>query len=194
MKKFVYYAKLIKDEIKRLDEKTGLNGSSRPFVINNEIHTLAAYKYRRGKEAGVGDFVFSEYYFNDPNWPIEEAKDTVRHEYAHFMDATKNGFSSHGASWKKCCNITGAIPIAYYLPERADYYQKKHKEAEYRAKKCELYIAGMKIEHPVFGIGEITKISGKGEAKIAFVTFSDDGSLQEKKLSVLWISDNCKIV
>lgn len=68
----------IREEMAKLDLKTGLNGAELPISFNNSKCTLGLYYSTNG-----GSFKFSNYYFQDPNWPIEAALDVIRHEYAH---------------------------------------------------------------------------------------------------------------
>ena len=79
----------IRKEFARLDAKTGLKGATLPISFGNAKCTLGSYS-----SAGGGAFRFSRHYFDDPLWPIEEALDTIRHEYAHYMDHM--GIWQHG--------------------------------------------------------------------------------------------------
>ena len=79
----------IRKEFARLDAKTGLKGATLPISFSNAKCTLGSYS-----SAGGGAFRFSRHYFDDPLWPIEEALDTIRHEYAHYMDHM--GIWQHG--------------------------------------------------------------------------------------------------
>ena len=65
----------IREELAKLDLKTGLQGALLPINFNNAKCTLAMYSSQNG-----GKFTFSNYYFQDSNWPIEEALDVIRHE------------------------------------------------------------------------------------------------------------------
>lgn len=69
--------------------------------------------------------------FSELGFSVEEAIDTIRHEYAHHMDFMINGKLGHSTSWKQCCIRFGALPIRLYGEDRADYHRKKH-EKEYQ--------------------------------------------------------------
>lgn len=45
--------------------------------------------------------------------PWEETEDTLRHEFAHALDAKERGFSAHDANWRKWCKVTGAKPNSH---------------------------------------------------------------------------------
>lgn len=94
----------IRKGLARLDAKTGLAGATLPLTFGNANCTLGSY-------SAVGAFRFSRKYFEDPSWSIEEALDTIRHGYAHYMDHMIYGNMGHGASWKKCCLEVWALPI-----------------------------------------------------------------------------------
>lgn len=173
----------IRKEFARLDAKTGLKGATLPISFSNAKCTLGSYN-----SAGGGAFRFSRHYFDDPSWPVEEALDTIRHEYAHYMDYMLYGNLSHGATWKKCCIEVGALPIRCYSNERAKYYQDKHKAEQERSELLDRYSAGSFIMHPRFGRGRIVGIIGADVNCYAMVTFKD---METKKLSLTWVDKNC---
>ncbi|MCD8089644.1 MAG: SprT-like domain-containing protein [Clostridiales bacterium] len=182
--KNVWNETAIRNELAKLDRKTGLKGAELPITFNNKIHTLGSYSSADG-----GAFRFSGYYFGNSSWPIEEAIDTIRHEYAHYMDHKLYGCMGHGPSWKKCCREVGALPIRCYSKKRAQYYIEK-REAE-RRKSAELdgYKTGCFIRHPKFGNGKIVEIIGTDTKRCAVVLFKNG---EKKKLSLSWIDENCE--
>ena len=122
----------VRDELKCLDRKTGLCGADIPIVFNNAKRTLGSFSTHNGK---AKQFCFSNHYFQNQDFPVEEAIDTIRHEYAHYMDFVLNGKLGHSTSWKQCCIRIGALPIRLYSEDRADYHRKKHeKERQENAK------------------------------------------------------------
>lgn len=79
--KTVWNEATIRAEIAKLYKKTGLSGTELPISFNNAKCTLGVYYSIDG-----GLFKFSNYYFQDPEWPIESALDVIMHEYAHHME------------------------------------------------------------------------------------------------------------
>ena len=173
----------IRKEFARLDAKTGLKGATLPISFGNAKCTLGSYS-----SAGGGAFRFSRYYFDDPLWPIEEALDTIRHEYAHYMDHMVYGNMGHGATWKKCCIEVGALPIRCYSRERAKYYQDIHEAERKQVALLDHYRTGSLIMHPRFGRGRIVEIVGADINRYALVDFKD---METKKLSLTWVDKNC---
>jgi hypothetical protein len=174
----------IRREFARLDAKTGLKGAKLPITFGNAKGTLGSYTSANG-----GAFRFSRHYFNDASWPVEEALDTIRHEYAHYMDHMVYGNMGHGASWKKCCLEVGALPIRCYSRERAKYYQDKHEKEQQKSSVLDQYTTGCFIVHPKFGTGKIVEIVGTDHTRYAVVTFKN---MENKKLSLTWVDENCR--
>ena len=174
----------IRREFARLDVKTGLNGAELPITFSNARGTLGSYTSENG-----GAFRFSRYYFDDASWPVEEALDTIRHEYAHYMDYMVYGSMGHGASWKKCCQEVGAFPFCCYNCERAKYYQDKHEKEQQKSSVLDQYKAGCFIVHPKFGTGKIVEIIGTDHTRCAVVSFKN---MENKKLSLTWVDENCR--
>lgn len=140
----------------KLDKRTGLKGAELPISFNNARCTLGLYSSING-----GSFKFSNCHFQDPNWPVEEALDTIRHEYAHHMDYVLYGHEGHGATWKLSCGIVGVLPIRCYNESRADFYRQKHLEESKKVEHDDTYNIGGKIDHPKYGVGVIEEISGR---------------------------------
>lgn len=71
--KTVWTESAIRSEMAKLDKRTGLKGAELPISFNNARCTLGLYSSING-----GSFKFSNCHFQDPNWPVEEALDTIR--------------------------------------------------------------------------------------------------------------------
>lgn len=176
----------IRAELARLDGITGLQGASLPIRFTNARCTLGSFSRENG-----GSFSFSNFYYQDPDWPRECALDTIRHEYAHYLDHTKYGGGGHGKTWKRCCIQVGANPIRLYDPDEAAYFRRKHtKEASDSAALDDLR-PGTVILHPTFGVGTITEIAGAGLNRSATVSFEEEET--ERRLLLTWIRKNCEV-
>lgn len=178
--------KHIRQELIKLDAKTRLSGATLPIYFNNSKYTLGKFCSANG-----GEFIFSNYYFQNPEWSKESALDVIRHEYAHYMDYKIYGHLGHSKTWKRCCLEVGALPIRCYNSEHEEYYQKKHKVEEAQKKACNSYIPGIKIIHPTFGCGVILQKIGEDVNSLAIVRFNDS---IDKKLSLAWIHNNCIVL
>ena len=69
----------IRSIIRKLDEKTGLNGAALPIAFNSYGWFLGHYRYVEPKAFG-----FNRKFFNDPTTGEAEVIDVIRHEYAHY--------------------------------------------------------------------------------------------------------------
>lgn len=176
----------VRDELKFLDRKTGLCGADIPIVFNNAKRTLGSFSTHNGK---AKRFCFSNHYFQNQDFPVEEAIDTIRHEYAHYMDFVLNGKLGHSTSWKQCCIRIGALPVRLYSEERADYYRKKHEKERQENRKLGQLLPETIIDHPRFGRGVVLSVSGDNKSKIMKVKFPEVG---EKTLSASWVMNNCQ--
>lgn len=182
----IFNEEMIREELRRIDQKTGLNAASLPISFGNAKCYLGYFSYPNDKSL---KFYFSNHYFTDPMFPVEEKLDVIRHEYAHYMDYMLNGSSSHGPRWKKYCKIVGAYPMRCYSKDRSDYFLKKHKEEEETNLKCDSYTVGRTVKHPSFGQGSITEILGEGISRIAVIKFNNGNC---KKLLLSWVTQNCQ--
>lgn len=117
----------IRNIIRHLDEKTGLNGASLPIKLASHGNALGYYQY-----VGEKMFGFKPKFFNDPNTKEAAAIDVIRHEYAHYyVDVTgiskfftrKGSSRNHNTDWKWACKMVGANPNSYYQPE---YFESKN--------------------------------------------------------------------
>lgn len=176
---------IIRKELQRLDNITGLDGAALPIHFKNTKCVLGQY------DAIEMSFMFSNYYFQDIEWPIEEALDVIRHEYAHYMSHMIYGEQGlgHNKYWRKCCNDVGANPTRCYNKERAEYYRKKHEDEDKVCAKFDNYRVGNRIIHPKFGEGIIQEVFGKELNRSVTVDF---GNLGIKRLGLIWIDNNCE--
>jgi len=99
----------IREELRRLDQKTGLHGAELPITYNRNHKCLASFY------AGERKFAFSLCWFDNPDWAEEAARDIIRHEYAHYMNLERNGLKNHGPEWEACCREVGATPSPHYM-------------------------------------------------------------------------------
>ena len=181
--KTVWTETAIRSEMARLDKRTGLKGAELPIRCNNARCTLGLYDSTDG-----GSFKFSNYYFQDLDWPMESALDVIKHEYAHHMDHMIYGHGGHGSTWKLCCGIVGASPIRCYNESRADYYRQKHLEESKISERYDTYKVGDKIAHPQYGVGVIEEITGVGTCRCISVRFQSNDC---KRLGLGWVDSNC---
>lgn len=111
----------IRSIIRKLDEKTGLNGASLPIKLASHGNALGYYQY-----VGEKMFGFKPKFINDPNTKEAEVIDLIRHEYAHYyVDKTslsryftrKGSSRGHNTDWKWACKMVGADPTSYHRKE-----------------------------------------------------------------------------
>lgn len=187
--KEVYWTEdMIREELTRLDRITGLKGSSLRILFNNSKGRLACYSILKGLP---GEFIFSDFYFKSDNFPAEEALDTIRHEYAHYMDRVLYGGTGHSNTWKKCCSDVGAVAMRTYSGKLNEYYISKNGREAELSKKCEVYKIGTMLKHPSFGIGKVIATEGESANKCLEVDFEKVGI---KKIISTWALVNCKII
>ena len=120
-------AEKIRAIIRKLDEKTGLNGASLPIKLENHGNALGYYRYFGEKQFG-----FKPKYLNNPNTKESEVIDVIRHEYAHYyVDVTgiskyftrKGSSKGHNIDWKWACKMVGANPNSYH---QSEYFSDKN--------------------------------------------------------------------
>ena len=182
--KNIWDEEAIRKEMERLDALTGLSGAKLPIKLTDGEHVIGCYHGEKD-----GRFTFSKKYFFDPEWAEEEALDTIRHEYAHYMDHMLYGIGGHGTTWKMCCAKVGASPVRCYREWKNDYYNNKRAEKERTIKGLLEYKEGDCILHPKYGKGIIIEIAGEGVSQTANIEFDSVGM---KTLSLAWIHENCK--
>lgn len=174
----------IRKELARLDEKTGLHGARLPISFSRAYTIIGQFSAR-----GEGEFRFSTVYFRDPTWPVEEALNVIRHEYAHYMDYALYDGVGHGSTWKKCCTMIGAVPQRCYSSRVARLLKEKHDEEAKLSELCDAYHVGDRIEHPKFGSGVIEEITGESVHRLAVLHFDTAG---KKTLGLAWVHQNCR--
>lgn len=183
--KTVWNEAAIRRELACLDEKTGLHGALLPITFSRARTILGQFTC-----SGEGAFRFSTFYFDDPAWPVEEALNVIRHEYAHYMNyALYDNGSGHDAAWKKCCARIGAVPQRLYSSRVASCLQTRQEKEARLSERCGSYREGDKIEHPRFGVGVIETITGESVHRFASVRFRDAGL---KTLGLAWVHQNCR--
>jgi len=112
----------IRFEIARLDKITGLNGQSLEIKIGKGKCTLGQFESAGGEPLR---FRFSAFFFENDDFSYAAAIDTIRHEYAHYMDLVLYGHHSHGYTWRRCCIRIGARPERFY---RKEWNEKKRSQ------------------------------------------------------------------
>ena len=180
--KQVWNEQSIREVIKKLDDRTGLNGAALPIRFGKAATILGAYNQSKG-----GSFIFSDVWFGNENWPYESAIEVIKHEYAHYMDHVIFRGSGHGKSWKKCCSDIGVPAIRLYTDERSSYYRDKHQEEKELEKKLGGYMRGQRITHPVYGQGTIKVIRKSGSSVVAEIEFKAYGI---KTVDLAWYENN----
>lgn len=179
----IWNEKRIRTELERLDSRTGLAGANLPITFGNAKGTLGMFSADKQMY-----FRFSNYWFQNPDWPEESALDVIRHEYAHYMDWELYGNSGHGRTWKACCVKVGAMPLRLYSEERSEYYRNVHRKEKELSRKYDCYKVGQAVRHPKFGEGVITAVTGEGISRIAEIEFEKVGC---KRISIKWLDENC---
>lgn len=186
MDSMIWTEEMIRAEIKRLDRITGLQGGDLPITFNKARNTLACYRHK------PASFTFSIRYFQDPAFPREEALDTIRHEYAHYMDEVLYGESGHGATWKACCRRIGARPMRLYQQSADQYFRNVHKrEAETQNQVVSTFQPGTTLRHPAFGIGQVLRIVQQQPQSRLEIRF-DSGEV--RSFSAAWCLEHCSLL
>ena len=193
MKKTIWTEEAIRNEIRKLDAKTGLSGADLPIYICKKLQKKALGAFVHNEEQIC--FAFSRFYFDDPNFLDEEAINVIRHEYAHYMKHVLYGprrrsQRMHDEEWIICCNEIGAIPVTRYDRTRYEYYRQKHATEERVSEQLEAYQAGDLIIHPEFGKGVIREITGAGSKRNAVIDFRNHETT--KLFGLRWIDENCR--
>lgn len=172
----------IRNELKRLDAITGLQGANVPFTFFNRKNAFGMFVPGLGKM----EFRFSKPLFEDPLLPDETKVDTIRHEYAHYMDYVQFGHCSHGPTWKRCCHTVGATPCKYY--DETELKEAYSKRLNANRQMDLQFGTGTQITHPSFGVGKIVEVVGNDLQRIVRVKFADGICA----LSAKWLLENCK--
>lgn len=185
----------IRAEISRLDKKTGLCGATLPIRLVKRARSLGSF-HMDGNENPLY-FTFTQSYFEDRDFSEDEALDTIRHEYAHYMKhALYPGCeeSHHGPLWHKCCLQVSAAPNRYYNIKYAQHLRLRTLQKEQTNESIydfmEELTVGQQIDHPVYGTGHISYIHRtKDNARIT-LTFIDG---QVRIFGAKWIMENCSV-
>jgi len=183
----IFDEKKIRAELKRLDDFTGLKGATLPIKFGKAKTSLAYFSPAKDNM----HFYFSNFYFQDPEFPVEDKNDVIRHEYAHYMDYVINGVCGHGVTWKMCCNRIGARPIRCYNIKNSDRYLKLHEAEDRENAELDKIKVGTPLTHPMYGKGTIISITGEGTSRLAVVIFPD--AEKTKYLSLSWVHSNLLI-
>ena len=186
LKPSIWPEERIREELRRLDKKTGLHGADLRIHFGTGYRALG---YFHARLDGTDFFTFAMRYFEDPKWPEQSALDVIRHEYAHYMEWELYGGVSHGSRWKACCEIVGAMPTRYYYEDQSEYYKQKNGCTAHQNMLFGTYEVGKSIIHPQFGKGMIVEARGEGTSRILSVKFPEAGL---KRLGAAWVDKNCK--
>ena len=175
----------IRQELQRLDKFTGLNGNALPIKFTYSSRTLGSFNSRDKKQW----FEFSRAYMEDPGTPDQVSVDTIRHEYAHYMDWTVYGNLGHGPTWKKCCDEINTLSVRLYNPAIAQHYRKLHERSEANTRLCAGYTEGQAVIHEKYGTGVIRSVRDVKEDRMLEIAFENG---QTKILSARWLHDHSK--
>lgn len=113
----------IREVIRSLDERTGLNGAALPIYLCKSLgdgSTLGSYSSGVGNDKHWRCFSFSLAYFNDDKFEDMAAIDTIRHEFCHFvvdeldLKEVFNDNDSHGTAWKTICGLLNTDQDGHY--------------------------------------------------------------------------------
>lgn len=107
----------VANEYRRLDQIFNVDTSDINLVHFTGVSKAGYCAVRKGKpvKIGINDLLFE--------CSEEEFYDTVRHEYAHAINAIKYNENGHGQTWKQICKIVGCIPSAH-VPENSELKKK----------------------------------------------------------------------
>lgn len=109
---------LFRGTIRKLDEKTGLNGADLEIVLFSGRRSLGYYSH-----GASNSFGFNLTFFNNASINIAGKFDMIRHEYAHYYDHTtkldayvirSRREKTHGADWRFACCMLNANPRRCY--------------------------------------------------------------------------------
>ena len=185
----VWNETVIRKEIKKLDNKTGLAGASLPIELGQAKKRIGCFV---SNSNGPINFYFSMFYLNNPEVDLDDKIDLIRHEYAHYMDYARNGFNfgrnGHGHNWEVCCLEIGARPAKFAGSNEDNHYKKLYAEQARKITAGNSFNVNDKLKHPKHGVGCIVKIYGEESNRKAVVNFESVG---EKTLSLVWVYYNC---
>lgn len=184
----------IRQELARLDARTGLHGSELPIRFTQSKHTLGSYQ--ASSDGSNGCFSFSQYFYEDDGFSEFEALDTIRHEYAHYLCHMRYGqgaSSPHGREWKACCRVVQALPRARYSAENNQRHLALEQKERQRQQRLDDFLRalspGALLVHPIFGTGRVQSIRTCPRSEQLFVTF--EGEAAPRRLSAQWAVEHC---
>lgn len=175
----------IREEIRRLDEKTGLDSSKVTIRLYEAPEPLGCFTFINPIRMTFG---FSATRFEEAGFTVAEALDIIRHEYAHFMEYRLYGISSdHGPDWQECCRKIGARPVKMHTKEFKQDIRRAERERVQRTR-VDGYREGRQVRHPTFGEGIVEKIDQKENITILTIRFGET----LKKLDIDWVRKHCE--
>lgn len=181
--KNIWTEDMIRREFEALDRITGLTGASLPITMGDAYCTLGSFSVHGENMV----FTFSKKYFHNINWSDRDAVQTIRHEYAHYMDYMIYGNWGHGATWKKCCEKIGTSSAKLYNSEFGKYNAMREKEENAMNSRIDKYSVGKTVKHPSYGTGVIEEIIGDGIGRVAKICFAYDC---KKTIGIKWLEEN----
>lgn len=187
---------MIRAELRRLDEITGLCSRDIPIIFNASKCCLGSFCVADGKPKA---FYFSIRYFMDEDgFAHKEGVNVIRHEYAHFMEhaiygGIKRG-KPHGPRWKECCAIVGARPQAFYQTSQNEMQLSLEKKEAEKAAAMQAFMDTLELGdvfvHPTFGEGTLLAIDGETENKRLEIVFA----CGKRRLAAAWTREHCRHV
>lgn len=178
----------IRKEIRQLDSRTGLNGLALSIRFSDDTETLGSFAHSKSQRPLY--FTFSRHFFEDPSFTDEEAIDTIRHEYAHFMKCVRYPDQEedvHGPLWQRCCREIGAVPEACHdLARRYTASRVQHRLLLQDV--AEVVEIGQIITHPRYGDATITHIRQRKGTPGVSLTFPNG---RVRKCTLDWLLENC---
>ena len=176
----------IRKEIKKMDIMTGLSGAELIIEFVKSKNKIGSFQVKNGNPY---KFCFSKDFFFDETFPYRLAIDTIRHEYAHYMDFMKNGNVGHSKSWKLCCSKVNAMPIRICTKDIIDYFRKSEENAKQLIDAYNKFERGHIVIHPKFGKGIVEEVDVNVNGSI-LINFRHQGI---KNLGLRWVVENCRI-
>jgi len=126
----VWTLEMIREEIGRLDELTGMHGLDVPCSMSERMSTVCgtftAAPHDKPKTEQNMRFAFSAKDFTQFRGPGTEVMrlDGVRHEYAHYYAyAALGAVPGHNAAWREACRIVDCYPSTYWENNRCSYLE-----------------------------------------------------------------------
>jgi len=113
----MYTLKDVANEYRRLDQILGVDTSNIElvrFTGNTSAGYCSVHKEKPVK-IGINELLFG--------CSEKEFYDTVRHEYAHAINAMKYKSRGHNQTWKQICKTIGCTPLGR-IPENSELQKK----------------------------------------------------------------------